>query len=214
MDSYKSLHTEYEIGWKGMLLTLANRDVPLANIKKLINTQQKISPDYNYDMKGIVMDLASSNAEASLYKPCTSIETFKYLLRLSICKRLDSLGTSRWRVDLTNCINKIREEKGREEDTKAIFDRLTSYESIEEGTSVLELALWKAKIEESSSNKRTKVGREDISYKEQCRVNSGASVVIRNVLPYLMPPNEMTIDSSDESSDDSSDSDDSNEEED
>jgi hypothetical protein len=66
----------------------------------------------------------------------------------------------------------------------AVYDRLATYESIKEGTSILELALWKAKIDENS-NKRAGVDGE-VDYSE-CRINCKADIVIRNVLPYLIP---------------------------
>ena len=123
-----------------------------------------------------------------LCKSYTSVDTVKYLLRLSITKRLDSLAVSQFQVELENSISSLRDDgAGRGGDTKAVYDRLATYESIKEGTSILELALWKAKIVENS-NKRARVSKEGVSYKEQCRVNSGAVIVIRNVLlPYLLP---------------------------
>jgi len=60
VESYKSNHPEYEFEWKGMLLTLAKRDVPLANIQKLMNKQHHISPDYYYNMQGIVLRLTQA----------------------------------------------------------------------------------------------------------------------------------------------------------
>ena len=185
--SYKTLHPDFVFDWKGMLLTLSKRDAPLANIQMLINTQQQISPDYIYCLQDILMELASSNAtQASILKPYTSIETFKYLLRVSISDRLGLLGISRWHEELENSISVLfMATTSRDRDTQAIYDRLATYESIKEGTSILELALWKYKIEESR-NKRARVGGE-VSYRGQCRINSGADIVIRNVLPYLMP---------------------------
>jgi len=186
--SYKSLYPEYEFDWSGMLLTLAKRNVPLANIQKLITTQQKSFPDQEYDMQQVTTELARFDAiKAILYKPYTPIETFIYLLRASITDRLDILGIRRWRIDLENCIKSLPEEgKNKMRETRAVYDRLATYESIKEGTSILELALWKAKIDDNSRNKRARVG-EGVSYKEQCRVNCGADIVIRNVLPYLLP---------------------------
>ena len=73
----------------------------------------------------------------------------------------------------------------RERDTQAVYDRLAAYEIAKEATSVLELALWKAKIDESRS-KRTRVDS-GMSYRDQCRINSGADIVIRNILPFLLP---------------------------
>jgi len=187
VKSYKTLHPDYEINWKDMLLTLTKANVPLANIQRLINAQQSSFSNQKYDIQAIVMKLAIyDTSQASLRKPFTSVDIVQYLLQISISKRLDSLGISKWRKDLENCIKSLPDKaKNREDDTKAVYDRLVVYESIKEGTSVLELALWKAKIDNSSRNKRAKVDGE-VSYRDQCRVNSGADIVIRNVLPYLV----------------------------
>ena len=171
-----------------MLLSMAKADAPLAKIQKLVTTQQHSFPDEEYDMQDLVRKLARSNAtQASLHQPFTTGETFRYLLRVSITKRLDSLDISKWRIDLENSMSILSgfNASNREVDTRAVHDRLAAYESIKEGTSVLELALWKAKID-AGHIKRAKVDS-DVSYKEQCRVNSGADIVIRNVLPYLLP---------------------------
>ena len=187
VESYKSLHPYYDFYWGRMLEMLAKCNVPLANIQKLVTTQQDSFPDQKYDMQGIVLVLALyDTSQASFKKPCTAIDTIQYLLRVSITKRLDSLAVSRWSVVMENVINALpKNAKSRYTDTQAVFDRLETYESIKEGTSVLELALWKAKIDEGR-NKRQRVEGDD-SYKEQCRVNCGGDIIIRNVLPYLLP---------------------------
>jgi len=219
VESYKSLHPEYEFDWKDMLLTMVKRNVPLANIQRLITTQQKSYPDQEYDLQQVVIELATyDTGQASFDKPFTFVDIVQYLLRISITKRLESLAVSRWSDELENSIKSLHNTthgaKNRDRDTQAVYDRLETYESIKEGTSIIELVLWKAKIDEGRK-KRARVEGGD-SYREQCHINCGADIIIRNVLPYLLP-DEMTIsrdDSSDESSDDSSDSDDSNEEED
>ena len=203
VESYKSVYPNYKFDWKGMLLTMAKRHVPLANIHMLVNTQTSSFPDQGCNMQDIVMELAASDTAARVERRrqrrndprSTSVETFRYLLQLSITKRLDSLGISRWRIELENNISTFPEDKdvigsskktkNREEDTKALYNRLAIYESIKESTSVLELALWKAKIDEGR-NKRAKVDSE-VSYRDQCRINCGADLVIRSVLPYLIP---------------------------
>ena len=190
VKSYKSLHPDYEFGWSGMIQTLAKRDAPYAKIEKLVDIQQSSFPDQKYDMEEVVVELAMyEGVQVGLgfmgHRRCTSIETFRYLLRISISKRLELLSIRRWHEELENRINAVSEKKSRKEDTQAVYDRLATYESIKEGTSVLELALWKAKIDESHI-KRAKVDG-DVSHKEQCRFNSGADIIIRNVLPYLLP---------------------------
>ena len=201
VESYKSNHPSYEFDWKGMILTLTKRKVSLANIQRLVNTQRKSFPDQECDMQGLVMELSASDTRAEVERRShininalsTSIETFRYLLRLSISKRLDSLAVRRWLNELENNISTFPDDKDmfpketykREEDTKALYDRLATYESIKEGTSIIELALWKAKVDDSR-NKRARID-EDVSYKKQCRVNCGADIIIKNMLPYLIP---------------------------
>ena len=192
VESYKSIHPDYEFDWKGMLKTLAKRDVPLANLQRLVDAQLNSFPEQTYDMQSVVMELASSDSTQArstrgYYKPHTSIETFRYLLRLSISDRLDMLDVERFQVDLENDINVLLKMNTTYRDTKtqAVYTKLVTYESIKEGTSILELALWKAKIDESR-NKRARVGGE-VDYRGQCRINSGEDIVIRNVMPYLLP---------------------------
>ena len=190
VESYKTLHSDFIFDWGGMLLTMAKRNAPLTNIQRLVNTQQNSFPHQECDMQVIVMELATyDTSQASFDKPFTSVDLVQYLLQISISKRLDSLCNSRWLVDLENCIKSFSDTthgaKKRDRDTQAVYDRLATYESIKEGTAVLELAIWKAKIDEGR-NKRARVDCQ-VSYKEQCRVNCGADIVMRNVLPYLMP---------------------------
>ena len=57
---------------------------------------------------------------------------------------------------------------------------------LKEGTFLLELALWKTKIHESG------LEREDnVTDREQCRINCGADIIILNVLPYLIANSEV-----------------------
>jgi len=192
VESYKTLHQEYEFDWKGMIETSIKRRAPLEIIQKIVSTHQKSFSNQYLDMKQFVTELAafdSGQAKYSLGIRVTLIETFRYLLRKSISKRLDSLDIRRWCTELENSIkslsNSLEEKKNRDRDTQAIYDRLATYESIKEGTSVLELVLWKTKID-TNRNKRARVDSQ-VSYRDQCRINCRADIVIRNVLPYLIP---------------------------
>lgn len=70
----------------------------------------------------------------------------------------------------------------------------SEYQKLKEAASVLELAVWKAKINESRSDD---VVREDVDNKKlkmdesefrlQCRISCGADHIIESVLPYLLP---------------------------
>jgi len=210
VHSYKSLHQDYEFDWSGMILTLAKRNVPLKNIQNLVNTQQSSFPNQDYDMQQVVLELARYKAPYTIHLSIP-IGTLRYLLRASIAKRLESLNVTRFCEDVESSINSLPVEgKRRDDDVQSVYDRLSTYESIKDGTSVLEMALWRAKIDEGHNKKARVEG--DVSYRDQCRVNCGADVVIKNVLPYLLPLPQMDDscdDSSDESSNDSNESSDS-----
>jgi len=57
-----------------------------------------------------------------------------------------------------------------------------------EATTLLELALWKNKLNdhgvEERQNKKMKIEESDL--RGQCRINCGADIVIQHVLPYLL----------------------------
>ena len=146
-------------------------------------------------MQNVVMDLAAHDKrQSSFSRLASSIETFRYLLHISISDRLDSLNVRKWRIEFEKCINEFPDKASvREEEARALYAKLETYESLKEGTSILELALWKAKIDDFVSrnggqccNKRARINNE-VSYKDQCRINCGADIVVRNVLRYLLP---------------------------
>jgi hypothetical protein len=63
----------------------------------------------------------------------------------------------------------------------------SEYRKLKESTSLLELALWKARISAmGEGNKIMKMDQSD--FRLQCRISCGADHVIENVLPYLLPP--------------------------
>ena len=195
VEGYKSYYPDYVFDWAGTIQTFAKRRVPFANIQTLVNVQEKSFPEQHYDMGSMIMELAAHDiSRAKCRMPCTTyIETFKYLLRVSISKRLDSLDVRRWRLELEKGVNEFPFEAYlREGGARALFDKLALYESLKVGTSVLELALWKTKIDEfvlrgsGQCNKRARIDI-DMSQREQCRLSCGADIVVRNVLRYLLP---------------------------
>jgi hypothetical protein len=58
-------------------------------------------------------------------------------------------------------------------------------------TTILEIALWKIKLNEKShhnlaTQSQKKIKTDESSFRSQCRVTCGADVVIQHVLPYLL----------------------------
>ena len=93
-----------------------------------------------------------------------------------------------------------------------IRSKLTEYEAeyskLKEATTILELALWKIKMNDHSQggkrrNKMVKIAEAD--RRKQCRISCGADIVIQHVLLYLLP-GAAVIQSEDSSSESDSDS--------
>ena len=187
VESYKANHSGYEFDWIGMFMTLAKGRADLANVQKLVIMQQDNFPDQHYNMETVVMNLAAQDNNQYQFHLRTPHETFRYLLKVGIAKRLDSLNIRRCREELEDGINEFPEYplSKKEERARGLYSKLALYETIKESTSVLELALWKAKIDDSR-NRRARVDN-DVSYRDKCRIKCGADIVIRNVLPYLFP---------------------------
>lgn len=58
------------------------------------------------------------------------------------------------------------------------------YAKLKEITTILELALWKMRLNENSH--QIKKENDESSMRQQCRITCGADIVIRHVLPYLI----------------------------
>ena len=171
-----------------MVETLSRAEAPLLCIQSLLETQQAAGP--NKEIWQEVLSVWENLTKTS--QNVMSADTFKLIIKFDISKRLDSLGVTKWREEIESSIDKtciIFHE--REERTKSVYSKLVSYEQLKEATSLLELVLWKVKIDESILNNREssqKLARIDSSsHRYQCRINSGAEIVVPGVLPYFLP---------------------------
>ena len=113
-----------------------------------------------------------------------------------------SLYLESWRNEMTDEINRINqvlptitgeETRAIQRWMRSVIDRLDRYKTehkrvLKEATTLLELVLWKAKLSDNGGDEgegvRT-VGEVERA-REEVRVTSGADVVIKNVLPFLL----------------------------
>ena len=120
-----------------------------------------------------------------------------------IHKSVASLHMESWRTEMITEINRINQvlpithaEKTEEirQWIGMVLDKLDHYKSehcryVKEGITLLELALWKAKLGEKEeyavemSSKKAKIDTE--STRKERRITCGADMVIKNVLPFL-----------------------------
>jgi hypothetical protein len=122
------------------------------------------------------------------YEKCTN-ESTKCVVRSSIANRLSFLGLQKWKLDVYAAVDEVSEGQNFVE-FRALMERIQSkllWYEIKEALSLMELALWKAKINDSS----TSMGAEkDRVHRRNCRILCGDQIVIPIVLSFLgNPPN-------------------------
>ena len=111
------------------------------------------------------------------------LRTYSFLARRNIPSRLDAIHFQTWKDNIHNMFQRIPEEPCKESYFALIESRLANYEHLQDEVApILELALWKAKMEEQSKGKYV-----DAQIKFQCRYNSLSMVpiIIPNVLSFL-----------------------------
>ena len=120
-----------------------------------------------------------------------------------IHKTIASLHMENWRAEMLAEINRInqvlpRTPWGKTDEIRqwmtSVMDKMDHYKTehcryVKEGITLLELALWNAKLcekEDSPAERQTKKAKVDgASARKERRVTCGADIVIKNVLPFL-----------------------------
>jgi hypothetical protein len=110
---------------------------------------------------------------------------------------VEALPFKVWRDHITHMIY-TADYKHNEDNrniTSRIRDKLAYFEDklprLKEVTSILEIALWKMKInnyclDENTTRSQKKVKIEESDIRSKCRITCGADVVIGHVLPFLI----------------------------
>jgi hypothetical protein len=197
VNSYQYLYPDHDFNWNDMLLTLGRASTSGIVIQNLIDIQQTLSPGYNINWDQILGRLATPRSvDESSY---ASSATFCFLTRCSIATRLNAIGIKHFRDamvdDWMGNDHDFNSEEWRTETLTKLEYYDSEYRKLKEITSLLELALWKARIDDASvdhgkvmgsGNKKMKMDSSD--FRLQCRVSCGSDHVLENVFPYLLPP--------------------------
>jgi hypothetical protein len=192
-----------------MVITLGRANASTAVIQNLLDIQQSLSPEYSIDWDQILGELTERAKARPRFTPFASSATICFLISCSIEKRVNAIGVKHFRDamadDWMGCNSYyFNGHAWRTDNLDAMADnwmgeydlnlngqawriesltKLEYYESeylkLKEVTSLLELALWKIKLDDSS---------DPSEFRLQCRISCGADHVIENVFPYLLPP--------------------------
>jgi hypothetical protein len=211
VNSYQSLYPDHEFDWSDMLITLGRKSTSVAVITNLIRVQQSLSPNYNIDWDRILDDLADT------YSCRVPSKIFCFLTRCSIATPTNEIGVKHFRDaladDWTGQEHHFNRQAWRDETLTKLEYYESEYRKLKEMISLLELAMWKARISSlgngkviGGGNKKLTVDQSD--FRLQCRVSCGANHVVENVWPYLLPPDFVRSHIAGDNSDDNEDDDD------
>ena len=181
---YQSIHPNFELNWNVMITALGKGDAVDA-IQRLLDLKEASFPEQSIDWEGIVNDLVSGLVHLKG-------GTLRYLTKCSIEDRVNAIGVKPWRDDMESMTAGASYIPNQRAFIDGVYSKLASYESeyqnLKEATTVLELAVWKAKIDECTATVRMnskRLKRGDIDFRHQCRVSCGSYIIISNVVQYL-----------------------------
>jgi hypothetical protein len=158
---------------------------------------------YGCSLRRISMPLKDNMIEDDVFDNCRNLTTVN--LVGGIHKTIASLHLESWKNQIRDEIDRINQVLSNTrflEETAAIqqwirsvIGRIDHYKSehktlLKEATTLLELALWKANLDERKRESlKVKAGGEKAglgNLRNESRIKSGASIVIKNVLPFLI----------------------------
>ena len=147
-------------------------------------------------LRRITIPLKDNLFESNVFGNCHRLQTVQIVGGIE--KTISSLHVESWRDEMKEEIDRINQtlpdtrsaEKGAaiQQWIETVLNRMEHYKAehytlLKEAMVLLELALWKAKLEDNGSN----IDAESVEVeREQHRVTCGASIVIKNVLPFLV----------------------------
>jgi hypothetical protein len=149
------------------------------------------------NLRGITMPLKSDMIGAHVFGQCPNLTTLDLVGRIH--RKIDSLHLESWKNEMNEEINRINQvlPNALSEEKTAVIQlwiksviRAEHKALLKEATTLLELALWKANLDDNEGGVLEKVGvRTTRGRRKRARkeisVTSGASIVIKNVFPFL-----------------------------
>jgi hypothetical protein len=194
LDSYQLYYPDHVFNWTMMVETIGRCDTLKESIGNLLQVKQMHFPEQPIDW-GYLLD---KFARPSFLSFSTEfLEGMQFLVMCGMSAHVESLAFQVWRDHITNMIQTAVFEWM--EDNSGVLRRIRrkiahfkdELPRLKEATSILEIALWKMKInnnslEENTTRSQKKVKIEESDIRSKCRIICGADVVIGHVLPFLI----------------------------
>jgi hypothetical protein len=195
VESYQSLYPDHVFNWTKMVKTIGRCDTPKESIENLLNVKQIHFPDQPINW-GYLLDVfaepSTRNFHGALFH-----ERMRFLFMCGMSERVEALPFKVWRDHITNMIHAADFKRGRDNLNvlRSIRAKVSHFEDtlpqLKDATTILEIALWKMKMNEKShqdmdTQSQKKIMSDEASNRQQCRITCGADVIIGHVLPYLI----------------------------
>ena len=186
VKSHKELFPNHIIDWGGMFTTLGKYNVSPICIHNVLDMYDSLCLK-NVDWEAKVIDLAQP---VTIGQPFCNKETMRFILRSVITKRLSLVGIGNCREEMVKDVNSWQYCQDKVGRYKKLFSKLSTYEYQNEVATLLELALWKVKIDRSASNKnitddsskkKARTGEDRLESHASC----GADIILPHVIAFL-----------------------------
>jgi len=195
LESYQSLYPTHVFNWTMMVETMGRCDTPKESIENLLCVRQMYFPEQPIDWDFLLNEFVKPSKfhqTVALFQ-----ERMQFLFTHGMSTWVEGLAFKIWRDCIKQMVCAADFKSGRDNLNvlRSIRAKVAHFEEevskLEEITTILELTLWKLRMnekipEEKPSHCRKKVKTDKSSIRRQCRVTCGADVVIRLVLPYLI----------------------------
>jgi hypothetical protein len=195
LDRYQSLYPDHVFNWTMMVETMGRCDTPKESIENLLHVKKMHFPEQPIDWNYLLDKFA---CHSNFYMSAMLFQQhMQFLYMCGMSSRVQAFPFKVWRDFITNMIQTAAFNHTR--DNSAILhriqDQVTYFEDklpkLKEAISILELSLWKMKMNEkshhdSATQSQKKLKADDSSVRSQNRVTCGADVVIGHVLPFLI----------------------------
>jgi hypothetical protein len=222
LESYQLLYPSHVFNWTMMVQTMGRCDTPKERIENLMHVKQMHFHEQPIDWEYLLDEFVKPSRLYLNVKLFQEQMHFLFVCGMSSC--VEGLPFKVWRDHVTKMIvtstfkwnSNFRRSEDNSDILHRIRDKFVQFDDklskLKEVTSILEIVLWKMKLNEKgcqdmATQSQKKIKTDESSIRQQCRVTCGADVIIGHVLPFLISVADEESDSYAESSSDEESSD-------
>jgi hypothetical protein len=187
LENYQSLYPNHVFNWTMMVETMGRCDTLKESIDNLLLVKQMHFPEQPIDWE-YLLDKFASSSHYSL-NDILFQKHMQFLFMCGMSERVETLAFKVWRDHITNMIHTAAfvHDGDNTAILREIREKVAHFEDelpkLKEITTILELALWKLRMneklpQEEATHCQKKIKTDELSIRRQCRITCGADVVI------------------------------------